>query len=305
MAIIHSFQSYLNLRSHTHGHSTHHRLTTISRCKPKLNSISLIACSSSSSSSSHSNALLFEAAKHTVDTYVESGMVVGLGSGAASSLAIHYLGQKLSVGQLKDVVGIPTSVGSASDAAKAGVPLHQYQHSLQIDFTFNDADIMEEVSLNAVIGRQRLEGDESIIEEKKILDVTKNLVLMVTEKQYKSGVEGSIPVLVNSVGWMETAEEIDDLFVGDAEVWRRACIGRGHAGPTGGEFPVVTREGHNVLDVIFTSPIPNLAEVAKLLDNIDGVAGHGIITKTPCRAVIAAQSGLCIIDNATTTVNNY
>nr|KAJ0211539.1 hypothetical protein LSAT_V11C400197170 [Lactuca sativa] len=40
------------------------------------------------------------------------------------------------------------------------------------------------------------------------------------------------------VGWMETAEEIDDLFIGDVEVWRRACIGRGHVDPTGGDFPV-------------------------------------------------------------------
>lgn len=32
----------------------------------------------------------------------------------------------------------------------------------------------------------------------------------------------------------------------------------GHADPTGGNFPLVTKEGHNVLDIIFTSPIPNL-----------------------------------------------
>ena len=40
------------------------------------------------------------------------------------------------------------------------------------------------------------------------------------------------------------------------KVWRRPSIG--HAGPLGGDFPFVTREGHNVLDVIFTSPISSL-----------------------------------------------
>ncbi|GMP71528.1 hypothetical protein CsSME_00029889 [Camellia sinensis var. sinensis] len=85
---------------------------------------------------------------------------------------------------------------------------------------------------------------------------------------------------------METAEEIEDLFLGDAEVWRRPSIG--HAGPTGGDFPLITREGHNVLDVIFTSPILNLGplllpevEVANTLDNIDGVVDHGVISKIP------------------------
>ncbi|GKC42384.1 probable ribose-5-phosphate isomerase 4, chloroplastic [Tanacetum coccineum] len=88
----------------------------------------------------------------------------------------------------------------------------------QIDFAFNDADIMKEGSLTAVTGRQIRQREVSLFEEKRILDVTKNLVLMVEEKHYKSVVEGSIPVLVKSVSWMDTTEEIDDLFVGDAEV---------------------------------------------------------------------------------------
>ncbi|KAL8214086.1 hypothetical protein R6Q57_003535 [Mikania cordata] len=54
-----------------------------------------------------------------VDTYLQSGMVVGLGSGAASSMAIEYLGHKLRVGLLKDIVGIPTSAHIASEAEKA------------------------------------------------------------------------------------------------------------------------------------------------------------------------------------------
>ncbi|KAK1426648.1 hypothetical protein QVD17_15325 [Tagetes erecta] len=293
MAIIHPLTcSYLNF--HIHSQFTHHKSTTLTTTS-RSNSTSLIACSSLN----HANVLLFDAAKHTVDTYLQSGMVVGLGSGKASSLAIEYLGHKLRVGLLKDIVGIPTSARIASEAEKAGIPLHQYQDSSQIDFAFNDADIMEEGSLNVVIGRHRLQGEESIIEEKKILDMTENLVIMVTEKQYKTAVEGSIPVLVKSVSWLDTAEEIDDLFVGDAEVWRRPSMG--HADPTGGNFPLVTTEGHNVLDVIFTSPIPNLAEVSTLLNSIDGVACHGIITKTPCTAVIATESGLRVIENSNTS----
>ncbi|KAF5944866.1 hypothetical protein HYC85_018943 [Camellia sinensis] len=147
----------------------------------------------------------------------------------------------------------------------------------RIDFAFNDADIIEERTLISVIGRQRLQGVESIIQEKNILKAAENLVFIVIEKQYKSGLEGSIPF-----NWMETAEEIEDLFL----VWGRPSIG--HAGPTGGDFPLITREGHNVLDVIFTSPILNLGplllpavEVANTLDNIDGVVDHGVISKIP------------------------
>jgi len=107
------------------------------------------------------------------------------------------------------------------------------------------------------------------------------LAFIFVNDNYVTGVEGSIPVLVKSVSisslgsehfglsndyeernrsfqgnWIDTAEEIDDLFLGDAEVWRRPSFGT--AGPLGGDHPLVTKEGHHVLDVIFTIPIPDL-----------------------------------------------
>lgn len=238
---------------------------------------------------------LFQAAHYTVDTYIKSGMVIGLGSGIASGMAMQYIGLQLGAGALKDIVGIPTSIACASEAAKAGIPLGHYEDNSQIDFAFDDADIIEEKTLISVIGRTRSQGEESIIQEKSILNAADKLVFMVRENQYKYGLDGSIPILVNPLNWMATAEEIDDLFLGDAEVWRRPSVGL--AGPHGGQFPLVTREGHNVIDVIFTSPILSLAEVSMSLDNIDGVVEHGIISKFPCTAVIASESGLSVVDN--------
>lgn len=43
---------------------------------------------------------------YQVDRFVESGMVVGLGSGPASALAIQYLGTRLRRGSLTNIVGI-------------------------------------------------------------------------------------------------------------------------------------------------------------------------------------------------------
>ncbi|XP_027183596.1 probable ribose-5-phosphate isomerase 4, chloroplastic isoform X3 [Coffea eugenioides] len=221
----------------------------------RTNSLSIVTRSSLSD-----NSALLQAAKHTVDSYVKSGMVVGFGAGHASDLAIHYLGQQLKAGALKDIVGTPTCVGSASVAAKVGIPLEQYEGS-----------------------------------SKTILGAAEKLVFIVTEKQYRSDLDGSIPVLIQSFNWMETAEEIDDLFLGDAEVWRRPSVG--YAGPLGGDFPMVTKEGHNVLDLIFTSPIISLADVANCLEQVDGVVEHGIICRIPCTAVIASENGQRIIDN--------
>ncbi|XP_057429562.1 probable ribose-5-phosphate isomerase 4, chloroplastic isoform X2 [Lotus japonicus] len=227
-------------------------------------------------------------------------MVVGLGSGHASGMAIQHLGRQLRTGNLKDIVGTPMSISSASEAAKAGIPLDTYQDSSQIDLAFDDADVIEEGTLVGIIGRRKLQGEESIIQEKSILNASNKLVFIIEENQYKRGLEGSIPVLIQSINWMATAEEIDDMFLGDAEVWRRPSIGQ--AGPLGGNFPLVTREGHNVLDVIFTSPIVSLAEVAKSLNKVDGVVDHGVISKIPCTVVIASQKELNILDKLTADI---
>nr|XP_025694400.1 probable ribose-5-phosphate isomerase 4, chloroplastic isoform X1 [Arachis hypogaea] len=235
-----------------------------------------------------------------VDTYVKSGMVVGLGSGHASGMAIQHLGRQLRTGNLKDIVGIPMSVASASEAAKSGIPLDTYQDSTQIDFAFDDADAIEEGTLVAIIGRRKLQSEESILQEKSILYAANKLVFIIEENQYKGGLEGSIPVLIQSPTWLATAEEIDDIFLGDAEVWRRPAIGQ--AGPLGGDFPLVTKEGCNVLDLIFTSPIASLAEVAKRLDTVDGVVDHGVVSKIPCTVVIASPNGMKILDKLTADI---
>nr|XP_025694401.1 probable ribose-5-phosphate isomerase 4, chloroplastic isoform X2 [Arachis hypogaea] len=216
-----------------------------------------------------------------VDTYVKSGMVVGLGSGHASGMAIQHLGRQLRTGNLKDIVGIPMSVASASEAAKSGIPLDTYQDSTQIDFAFDDADAIEEGTLVAIIGRRKLQSEESILQEKSILYAANKLVFIIEENQYKGGLEGSIPVLIQSV-------------------WRRPAIGQ--AGPLGGDFPLVTKEGCNVLDLIFTSPIASLAEVAKRLDTVDGVVDHGVVSKIPCTVVIASPNGMKILDKLTADI---
>ncbi|CAF1989751.1 unnamed protein product [Brassica oleracea var. botrytis] len=252
---------------------------------------------------------LLRAAQHTVDSYVESGMVVGLGSGEASDLAIRYLGHQLRSGSIQGVVGVPMSARSASEAAKYGVPLKHFRDDFQIDFAFHDADAVEEGTLVSVIGRRTSttqEDDYILLQKAKrftmqsIVKAADEAVFLIKDEQYKSGLEGSIPVLVQSLNWLAVAEEIDDLYLGDAEVWRRASVG--DAGPLGGDFPIVTSDGHNILDVIFTTPIPSLANVAKSLDNIDGVVDHGLVMKNRCTVVIAGETEVRTVTLQTSAV---
>ena len=48
--------------------------------------------------------------------YVKSGMVVGLGTGSTAAFAVDRIGQLLKDGQLKDIVGVPTSIRTYEQA---------------------------------------------------------------------------------------------------------------------------------------------------------------------------------------------
>jgi len=244
---------------------------------------------------------LFDAAKLTVDRFVKSGMVVGLGSGPASALAVQYLGTRLRRGSLTDIVAVTSSVLSASEADMAGIRASSYQEGTQIDFAFTDAEVIEEGTLAAVIGRRKTEsGEPSFMVEKTMVKSADKLAFITGNDKYLTGVEGSIPVLVKSGNWIDTAEEIDDLFLGDAEVWRRPSFGT--AGPLGGDHPLVTKEGHHVLDVIFTTPIPDLGQVAEELEKISGVVDHGIICSNQSYAVIASKGEVQVIEEKSSVI---
>lgn len=48
--------------------------------------------------------------------YVQSGMIIGLGTGSTTSYFVDMLGEKLKQGELKDIRGVPTSEKTASRA---------------------------------------------------------------------------------------------------------------------------------------------------------------------------------------------
>ncbi|MDW7680797.1 MAG: hypothetical protein SCK70_09545, partial [bacterium] len=55
--------------------------------------------------------------------FVESGMIIGLGSGSTAMYALEQISNKIRSGELKSVIGIPSSNKTAAMAKKTGIPL--------------------------------------------------------------------------------------------------------------------------------------------------------------------------------------
>ena len=98
----------------------------------------------------------------SVDDYVKSGMVVGLGTGSTAYYAVERLGQKLSSGELKDILAIPTSIRTKEQAESLGIPLVTLDTHSKLDVAIDGADEVDP-DLNLVKG-----GGGALLREKMV-----------------------------------------------------------------------------------------------------------------------------------------
>ena len=98
----------------------------------------------------------------SVDDYVKSGMVVGLGTGSTAYFAVERLGQLLESGELKDIVAIPTSVRTKEQAESLKIPLVTLDTHSKLDVAIDGADEVDP-DFNLVKG-----GGGALLREKMV-----------------------------------------------------------------------------------------------------------------------------------------
>eukprot|EP00955_Chlamydomonas_euryale_P020061 213604-Chlamydomonas_euryale.AAC.4 len=106
---------------------------------------------------------------------------------------------------------------------------------------------------------------------------------------------GTLPVVVNGDNWEAIGEELDDIFVGDAELWRRSNDDRSQ--PRGGDDPYVSPEGHNLIDIRFVDTLKLFGEeepyekILSEIRSVDGVYSYGLLLQEAEAAVVADAEG--------------
>src|SRR5580704_3541711 len=92
-----------------------------------------------------------QAAASAAAKIVESGMVVGLGSGSTAKYFVDALGQRVANEGLK-IVGIPTSEATEAQARALNIPLTSFDECRQIDLTVDGADEVKLGTLDLIKG---------------------------------------------------------------------------------------------------------------------------------------------------------
>lgn len=191
---------------------------------------------------------------------VQSGTIVGLGTGSTTAYAIAHLGARLKSGDIKNVQGIPTSFQAEVLAKQHGIPLTTLDAVDHIDIAIDGADEVDPQK-NLIKG-----GGAAHTREKVVDSLADQFIVVVDAGKLvdKLGSTFLLPVEVIPMAMTPVMRAIKKLG-GKPEL----RMGVKKAGP------VITDQGNMVIDVKFDS-IDNPAELEKTLNNLPGVLENGL-----------------------------
>jgi ribose 5-phosphate isomerase A len=205
---------------------------------------------------------------------VESGMVVGLGTGSTAIFATRRIGALLRAGSLRDIVAIATSRATDAAARDLGIPLLTDDLPRDVDLTIDGADEVDP-ALNLIKG-----GGGALLREKIIAQASRRQIIVVDESKLspRLGTHWALPVEVLSFGWRSQARFLESL--GAVVTPRQA---------EGGLYQ--TDQGNMILDSRF-GPIPDVAALAATLAARAGIIEHGLFIGMATEMFVAGSDGV-------------
>ncbi len=209
-------------------------------------------------------------------TLVESGMVVGLGTGSTAVHATRAVGRLLQEGKLQNIVAIPTSDETAREAESLHIPLVTFDTHPVIDITIDGADEADP-NLDVIKG---LGG--ALLREKIVAAVSKRFVIVAdhTKRVTQLGSKAPVPVEVIPFAERPVADYLKSL---GARVKKRM--------DAAGERPFRTDENNIILDCYF-APITNPHQLAQAIRQQPGVVEHGLFLGLATDVILSTPNGI-------------
>lgn len=120
---------------------------------------------------------LKQKAGETAGTFVQSGMVVGLGTGSTAVWAVRQLAELIARGKLTAILAIPTSEATDREARGLKIPLTTLEDHPFLDLAIDGADEVDP-GLNLIKG-----GGGALLREKIVAQAAKRLIIAVDESK--------------------------------------------------------------------------------------------------------------------------
>jgi ribose 5-phosphate isomerase A len=199
---------------------------------------------------------------------VQSGDVVGLGSGSTATHVVRFLAARIRNQGLK-IVGIPTSQQTRKLAEQLNIPLTTLDEKQQIDITLDGADEIDH-QLNLIKG-----GGGALLREKIIASASRRLIIVADSTKMVTHL-GKFPLPVEVIPFAQAVLEQRICALGAQVSLRRYAY----------DNPYVTDEGHHILDCSF-GEIADPRKLADSLRSFPGVVEHGLFIDMAELAIVA------------------
>lgn len=210
--------------------------------------------------------------------YVQSGMIVGLGSGATATLFLERLAERLNNGDISAIIGVPTSTVIEARARELNIPLSTLEEYPAVDLTVDGADEVDP-QLNLIKG-----GGGALLREKIIAQASKREIIIVDEGKLSAqlGTKWHVPIEVVTFGWRTQFEWLTQL--GASVVMRERQEG----------LPFITDQGNYILDAKF-GQIADPVALAKKLTHRVGIVEHGLFVNIASEVIVGMNEGVRIL----------
>lgn len=201
---------------------------------------------------------------------VQSGSIVGLGTGSTAVCMIQAIGERLKSGDLKDIKGVTTSFQGEVLARECGIPLVTLNEVDHIDLAIDGADEVDP-NLNLIKG-----GGAAHTQEKLVAAFAKEFIVIVDSSKLVERLGSTFLLPVELLPKALNPVTIAIQKLGGKPQLR---MGVKKAGP------VVTDQGNFVLDVKFDQ-IDNPADLEKTLNNLPGVLENGLFVNLATEVLV-------------------
>jgi ribose 5-phosphate isomerase A len=226
---------------------------------------------------------------HSIDQFVESGMVVGLGTGSTAKFAVERLGQKLKSGELKGIIAIPTSEATKLQAIECQIPITTLNEISSIDVAIDGADQVDK-NFNLIKG-----GGGALLREKMVEMSSKKFVVIVDDSKLVDslGPGFPLPVEITPFCYEHTIRQIESLSsLRDTGCRGVLRVGKVSNNLVDGTEIAVTDNGNYIVDLHFTEPLVDPELVDQQLNHLVGVVEHGLFIQMASLVLVAnARTG--------------
>jgi ribose 5-phosphate isomerase A len=213
------------------------------------------------------------AAEKAVES-VESGMIVGLGTGSTAVHALRAIGRLLREGDLRNIVGIPTSEATARQARTLAIPLGTLDEHPVIDLAIDGADEIDP-DLNLIKG---LGG--ALLREKIVAMASKCFMVVGDYRKQVSQLGTRAPVPVEVIPFARYPVTAYLKSLGARVVTRKE---------DGERFR--SDEGNIILDCHFDG-IKDPEQLAHAIRSQPGIVEHGLFLGIASTAIVATPTGI-------------